>query len=267
MNLQDRLASDPLGAACGCIVWIPISVWIVSAIHWMVSADLEVLFGVLSIAIAAGLGILTVNPPVQGMSPWLCASTTASIVFFPAVRSSMNRRALGAIDVQQLERFYGALLKRPDNAGALIRLAELLYIRGFPANAIGLGEKALQSLPVNLFAAEHQMVQAWKQQVRGRSLPTSTPCLNCGYENKLDDLHCQGCGTPYIVDLAKGKWLARGSAKKLIAVWIGLVIAFVGIPTSVELAKTSSTLALVAIGLQVLVAVAVIFLGFSRVKR
>ena len=196
MNLQDRLASDPLGAACGCFVWIPIAVWIISMVHWMISGEVETLFGLITIGVAIGLGMVAVNPPGPSLSPLIFCAVCATVLFFPLARLAMNRHALASIDIEQLEKYYAALLARPDNAGALIRLAELLYIRGFPSNAIALGEKALVALPANLFRAEHKMVNAWKFQVSGRNSFAATTCLNCGHSNNPIDLHCQNCAAP-----------------------------------------------------------------------
>ena len=264
MNFQERLASDPLGAICGCVIWIPIAVWTISIIHWMVSSEIEVLFGVLALGSAIGLGVLTVNPPHPGLSPLILMAVVVTVVFFPLARTAINRSALAAIDIEQMDKYYEAFLQRPDNAGAQIRLAELLYIRGMRANAIALGERALLKLPISHFRSEHQMVGSWKLQSNAMSMKPVTRCVNCGFENDPADLRCVKCGSAHIMDLARGKWFGVGAGKKLIAVWIGLMSAFVGIPLAAQFAQKSSGLALLAIVAQVIVGIVLVVTAFSK---
>ena len=264
MNFKEHVAADPLGAFSAVFVWVPIAVWVISMVHWMVTAEIETPFGLVAIGVAIGLGVVTASPPAPWLSPLIFTAVMVTVVVFPFVRTAVNRHALAAIDIEQLEKHYEALRMRPDNAGAMIKMAELLYIRGFPAYAVAIGERALVNLPVNLFRAEHQMVSAWKMQ--GASAPKGRlfPCLHCGFGNDPSEINCQQCGYPYVVEMAKGKWLGTGSGRKLIAVWIGLVIAFVGIPASASLAQRSPVLALTVIALQIVAAAVVVYQVFLK---
>lgn len=264
MNFVDRASADPLGAFCACFVWIPIAVWIVSMIHWMVSGDVDTLFGAMAIGVAIALGVATVNPPTPRLSPFILLTIVLTVVLFPYVRMAINQRAFVALDLEQLEKYHDALRFRPDNVAALIKFAEIMYVRGYPASAIGLGERALKSMPENLFRHEHQMVNVWKMQTSGRRLSTTVSCVECGHPNSTSDLHCVKCGKPHVLMMAKGRGASTGLGLKLIGVWVGVVVAFLGIPYAAQLAPVSQPLAVGLIVAQAVVCLLVVYRVFLR---
>ena len=80
----------------------------------------------------------------------------------------------------------------------------------------------------------------------------SLPCVECGTSNPPGELYCRKCGSKFLLDQAKGKWIGRAMVRKLMAVWVALMGVFVGIPLA--LAALPTTPALVAIiGLATLV--------------
>lgn len=263
MNFPDRISADPLGALAGCLVWIPIAVWVVSIIHWLVGGDIDGFPALVSLVVAIGLGMIAVNPPTPALSPLILAATATTVFLFPMVRSALNRHALAAIDMEQLDRAFQGLQQHPNSAGILVRVAELLYIRGLRANALAIGELAIKSLPKSSFQAEHAMVGTWRYRV-GKNEQPKTHCTHCGFENQPTDIVCRRCHRPYLVDLARGRWLGKVSAEKLIVVWIVLMMAFVGVPAATHFAKTNPALALFAIMGQLVLGLLLVIVSFLR---
>lgn len=247
MDFKERLAADPLGAVAACCIWIPIAAWVVTMIGWLITGEVETLTGICAIGLGLGMGIVAAFPPHPSLSPFLLLAAVATVVFTPLVRASYNRRALAAIDIEQLEKHYEALRLKPDNYGAMIKVAEMLFLRGLPGQAIALGDRALKALPANLFRAEHQMVNAWRLRSQDPNLFKPVACLRCGTLNQPGDLECAQCSFPHVIEMARGKWLGKGTVGQLIAVWVGLVLAFVGIPASAMLASRSLVLSVVLI--------------------
>lgn len=263
MNFPERYASDPLGAFAGCLVWIPIAVWIISIVHWLVGGEIEAPFAMLSLIVALGLGMVAVNPPTPTLSPLILAATVCTVVLFPMVRSALNRHALAAIDVEQMERVFENFQQHPNSPSIAVRLAELLFIRGLKANALAIGEDAIKHLPQSVFRAEHQMVATWRLLVPQGETPR-THCPHCGYNNPPTVFSCLRCHRPYVIDLARGKWLGRISAEKLIVIWMVLIMAFVGIPAATQFARVNSGLALFAIIAQLVVGLVILIAAFLR---
>lgn len=264
MTFAERFASHPLAAIAACIVWVPLAVWFVSIIGWMVAGEVEALFGVAAIGVGVGLGVVAAFPPDPALSPLIFAAVVVTTVLFPFARAAMNQRALVAIDIEQMEKFAEALRMKPDNVGAMIKLAELLYKRGFPAQAIALADKALPAMPPNLFRPEHNMVSAWKMVVQDPKLFRPVPCLRCHHPNEPGQLNCENCGYPTVLEMAKGKWLSSGTAKQLIAVWIGILIVVVGLPASAKFSQQSPALAVGLIVLQLAVGIYVVLRTFLQ---
>lgn len=267
MNFAERFASHPLSAVSACIVWIPLAVWIVSVIGWMVTGEVEPLFGFVTLIVGLGLGIVTAFPPDPALSPFIFVAVIVTTVLFPFVRAAVNRHALAAIDIEQMEKYAEALRMKPDNVGAMVKLAELLYKRGFPGQAIALAEKALPSMPPNLFRPEHNMVSAWKMMATSPDMFRPVPCLRCHNPTPPGQLQCSHCGYETVLEMAKGRWLSKGIASQLMAVWVGILIVVVGLPLSVRLTKDFPVLALVLIAFQLAIGVFVVLKTFLKGGR
>ncbi len=264
MNFTDRVAQDPATAMVSCIIWIPIAIWVVSLIQWMVVGEIEGLYGAIGLFAIIGLGILAVSPPVKGLSLWIFFGVSASIVVYPILKTIMNRSSLAAIDSEQIDRYYSELLIRPDNVGAQVKLAELFFIRGLPADAIALGEEALKSMPQNLFRSEHQMVSAWKMQTVGADLLRTFACLRCHQKSPAGKIHCVHCGYQSNVELAKGRWSSDSVVGKFLAAWISILILIVGVPTASKLVQGHLLLGICLLVAEIAACVLVIHRAFLR---
>ncbi len=264
MTFSERVAADPFGFFAAFFVWIPVAVWVVSVVGWMVSGDLEALGGIVAIGVAIGLGVLTAAPPDPRLSPLFFGVTVLTVVMYPFVRTAAHKHAHAKIDIEQIDRHAETLRRKPNDLGAMFRLAELLYKRGLPAQAIALGEKALTGMPANLFRPEHTALSAWKAQATSPGLFRPVACLRCHEPNPPGNLNCASCGYPYVVELAKGRLLGPNTAKQLVAVWIAIVIALVGLPSAAKVAEKSPAMAVVLMAVQVTAGCAILLRSFLR---
>src|SRR5206468_2445505 len=95
-----------------------------------VQAEVDPLFGLGSIALAAALGAIALISPNPIVAPIVLVGTTLIVIAFPGVRALLHKRALGQIDIDLMERAYESLKERPDNIGAKLRIAKSLHARG-----------------------------------------------------------------------------------------------------------------------------------------
>ncbi|MBS1712887.1 MAG: zinc ribbon domain-containing protein [Armatimonadetes bacterium] len=264
MNFTDRVATDPLAAFSACAIWIPIVFVVVTMVGWMIAGEVETLFGLACLGIAVGSGILASNPPVPGLAPWLLASMVATIVLFPIIRAAVLKRALVAIDIDRLERAFEALQARPNDAGAAMKIAEVLFIRGMPGQAIVLAERALAVLPKDAFREEARMVERWKGEHADPAHFRPLSCLHCGNANPVGELYCTRCGRPYLVELARGRWMGEGSVHQILAVWVCLMFAFLGLPVAAQIALRSVPVAAALAVSQVVLGLGVLVWAFRK---
>ena len=229
--LLASLRDDPVTAAVGCAAIIPMIVWVMVVVGWMVMGEMDFMFGTAAIAVALLLGMVAIWPTEPIQAPIALGGLLSLMIVFPIVRRQLDKRALIAIDVEQIEGAYEMLAHKPDNAGAMFRLAERLYQRGLVAHAIGIGEKALQNMPKDLFPEENRAIQVWK---RSAATPRPLPCLDCGCQNSTENVHCQRCGGPYLAAYARGKWLGPTLAIRLVASWVAAMVALVGLPVTLS---------------------------------
>ena len=238
MTFAERVTAEPLHAASACLVMIPVTVWIVSMVGWMVQGDVEFLPGVLSICLAIGLAIGAMNPPVAWMGVLCFVAAVATVLAFVPIRKAISARDLRQMDDDQLRGAYEAWQRHPGNVAAVYRMATLAAQAGRYAEAVALAEQALPSMPVSAFRSEHRAVDAWRQHVVGA--PTTEACPGCGRSNPLGTIQCPGCGGAVVLARLKGR---SGVVGRVMAVWFVAVAALVAGPFVVTLARTQPALA------------------------
>ncbi len=230
MLLRERMFSEPISFLFGCLIWIPLAIWIISLVRWMVSGDVDMILGFLGIGMAILLGYIAINPPAPLVSILAFVAVLGTVVMFPFVRIAMDKRSLKAMDVEDLERAYYALKLRPDNVAARFKIARLLYDMGYPGHALRIAESCIATMPQAFFFEEHRLIMRW------RTTPTSPrafdplPCLDCNHANPPGDVNCASCGAPFLLDRAKGKVMPGSLGKRLMAAWIVMVAVLAGLP-------------------------------------
>jgi len=235
----------------GCLVWIPIAVWVIAMVHWTVQGELDIVVLIAGFFAAIGLGYATMNPPDPAWSPVLFGLVVASIALFPIARVAFARRALEAMEVERAEQAYAYLRVSQNDLGARMKLARVLFAKGFVGEAIKIAEPALQGLPRRLVADEIREFEAWRYQARDPALFRGTACLNCRTMNAPGEIYCSNCGAPFLLDALRGPFSRGGLGRKLVAAWVLAILLFIGIPAASRLTGPGQAPAL--IGLQVVV--------------
>lgn len=227
--LRDHLFENTGSFIAGCAVWVPIGIWVLGLIQWAIQGDIDFLSALAGICVGIGLGATALLSKEPYMAPLILVAVVITMLAFPAVRSSLNKRALAQIDVEAIDRAYEALSMRPGNAAAKFKLAKAVYGKGMPAHAIALAEDAIQQMPEAIFPEEHRILKNWRHY-RVPAGQGDLSCLECNYMCTTGQTHCQRCGAPFLLEHAKGAWVGKGLARKFIAAWVSIVVAIVGIP-------------------------------------
>lgn len=240
MTLTEVLADHPAWLAIACVAWIAIAVWIVSLIGWMIQGDVDGLFGFAGVCVALVLGYFSFMPPTEALRPFTAIAVVGTVIVFPFLRQALNQRALLAIDIEAMENTYEMLRAKPENHLQRFKLARLMYERGHIESALAIGAEALKGMPEKLFTDEHRMVGRWLRQNPHVNPAATVPCIDCGHPNPASALTCERCGQPHLLDLARGRWVGRQFAKRLIAGWIAGILALAGIPLASQLAPAAA---------------------------
>ncbi len=257
-----RVFNSPLAFISGCLVWIPVCIWIVSLVHWMIQGDVDFVWGIVGVFVALLLGITTMLPPRPEMSPFLLAGVLITTVLFPVFRTSLTRRALEAVDIDAIEDAYEMLRLKPENHVVRFKFAKLLYKRGMRGSAMAFAEQALANLPASAFFEEHRMFESWKRSLQLGAVPDKwLVCLECGERNDLGTFVCTKCHSEFLIDHIRGRWVGRNLARKLLSAWAALMLALIGIPLAGLLLER--TMAAGVIVLLLVAATGIVAIGFG----
>ena len=257
--LRDQIFNNPGSLLAGCLIWVPIGIWVLSLVHWSVQGDMDVLSAIAGIFVGIGLGMTALIAREPYMAPLILTAVLLTMFAFPVVRSVLNKRALDQIDIEAIARAYEMLSQNPTNAPAKFKLARTIYNKGMPVQAIQIAEVAIKDMPEAVFPEENRILKTW----RGYRIPAGTGSLNCpecGTANAAGQIYCLKCGSRFLLEHARGAWVGRSLARKFVASWTAIVVALVGIPF-VGGALPPGAAIPVIIGLMVL-AVAVLYVTF-----
>jgi len=254
----DRIAQHST-ALVGCLAWLPLAVWIMACVHWMIGGDIDVITGFAGIAVAVGLGYEAINPPVPQLAPLTVVAVFVTVIMFPFVRTAMDKKALRNIDIEALEKSYAALYQRPDNVMAKIKIARVLWDLGVCGHAIRIVESQLPSMPLRFFAEDIRMLKRWHMARVEARFFAPVDCAECQTSNEAGLLFCRQCGTPFLIDFVKGRVVGTRLGKKLMAAWISLIAVLIGIPAAQALPPIPSIVVIVTM---MIFAVTIVFLAF-----
>lgn len=251
-----------LSIAVGCMVWVPIAAWTVCMIQWMIGDEVDVITGILCIAVGLVLGAYTMMSKDPVTRPYFVLAALSMLVLFPWVRSLLEKRSLANLEVEMLERAYENLGMHPTHLGAKLRIARALYARGLYRQAITLAEKSLENTPKRLAEEEFRMVREWR-----RDSPDFAPlkwmsCQSCHCNNAPTDFFCGHCARPLWISVAKHGAFSPETANTLLLIWIGGVFGLIGIPMAAAYVPAQLK-APVVVGILIVVATFV----FGAVRR
>jgi len=247
VTFQERVLSDPTTFALSGLVWVVVALWVVSMISWMIQGDVDGGFGIVACFVAIVLGVMTTSPPAKGLTPYFFSAVVGTMITYPIVRRYLNRREMNQMDLDQVERAYEVLRERPDNLSALLRIARVLYERGLAEHAVALGQTALKNVPRDRFHDEYRELNKWKMATRDPALFGSVACLHCRASNAPGTVFCSRCRSPLMLDYVRGGWNSAGAGRKLIAVWILLMFALVGVPLATRLPAVGTVATIVVL--------------------
>lgn len=208
----------------------PITVWLISLVHWLIQGDIDGISWFLGMTAGAMLGVLTIKPPVAVISPICCGLAWVIVLAYTLVRNMVERAQLVAIQLDVLQGAVEQLRERPDNIGTKLKIAKLVYDRGLTSSAIAVAESALKNVPAGPFDAEMKMLTDWKQTAGNPSVFRSLPCLECGHLNPAGDVDCSRCKAPVLLHYAQGKWVGPNLLRRVVFGFIGVLVPVLGIP-------------------------------------
>ncbi|MDR3687828.1 MAG: hypothetical protein P4L46_00515 [Fimbriimonas sp.] len=254
----ERLAQHST-ALIGCLAWLPLSVWIMACVHWMIGGDIDGLTGFGGIAVALGLGYEAINPPVPQLAPMTVIAVFITVVMFPFVRSAMDKKALRNIDIDELVKAYNSLSMRPDNVLAKIKIARVLWDLGVCGHAIRIVESQLPHMPPRFFGEDIHMLKRWHMMKLEARFFSPISCTECQTSNEAGLVYCRQCGSAFLIDFVKGRVIGTRLGKKLIASWTALVAILIGIPAAEAMPPVASIPAILAM---MVVAVLIVYFAF-----
>lgn len=218
----------------GCMVWLPISVWVYSLISWSIMGEVDAVLGLLGAALGIVVGVAIMLQPNEQLTPFLLLAVFLMVAVFPALRSYHTKREFARMDIEAMENAYEQLSLRSGNLGATMRIARIAYRRGWVAHAVAAAEAALEPFPKSLVADDLREVRAWRNQLEPHHHHSLT-CLECARPNPPGQLWCSSCRAPILLDHARGAWLGTAAARRLVGAWLAGVASLVGIPVAATL--------------------------------
>jgi len=264
MDLRTTLLENPFSLLLGLFAIAPAMVWIISLINWMIMQEIDAISGILGIVIAAILCAIAIKPPTPAAGPLAFLALLTIVIMVPILRNILNKRQLIMVDVEVIDRGYEALVEKPDNFSAKLRIARALYATGVHGAAYSILDKLLAGASPSTFGEELRMLRQWREKLTSADAQ-KLRCLECGTANPLDELYCTKCGRRYLRDHAMGMWVASTMVRKLVAVWIATTASIFGIPIVAQALDPTSSL--VAIPLLLVLAVFAIWYGFRTKKE
>lgn len=239
-----------------------VALCVVLVVHRMIDGDMPAAPGLGAILALIAILWLCVWPPHPLVPAIALVSVVALMVTFPFAERQLADVELREYDVERLERAVRALEQKSDNPSALFEAARWLYVQGFHADAIAMGDAALRMLSdkrdevrnVSIreqFRAEDQMVSRWKRSPIAPVHPSAYGCPACRTVNPPGTLFCNGCRRPYLLDRVKKVDLRARFWGRLVLTWALIGGVIVG-ASSVGLVVTG-VLRIVAVGVGVVV--------------
>lgn len=240
------IARNPLGFVGACLVWIPLAIWIIAVIQWMIAAEIDVITGFVSLGVAFCLGYFTSNPPQPWIGHLFFFTSIATVCAFPFVRAGFTKRHLNAIDVDLMKESYELLRMKKNHSGAMLKMARILADKGHFGQAIPVADQALQGLPAAHFHIEIAEVKGWRTLVNPATV-YKLYCAKCDAPSPAGTLFCPRCDHELLLDLISFHVMPAGKGRRLLTAWVILAALILIIPLATEFLPLGAAL-LVIIG-------------------
>jgi hypothetical protein len=221
--------NSTIDLVCATLIWIPVTIGILSFIGWAIQGEVEPLVGFAGIVISLSLGGLAIVPNTRHLAPFLLVAALGAMILIPMARAQHEKWEHAKIDLGRVERAYELLRRDRNNIEAKMRIAKVLYQRGYVPQAVTLAEKALDKAPRAVFEEEFRMLRQWQVHPIAQPVP-SLVCIECGSKNKPGEVFCGKCRAPILLHYARGSWVAPNAFRRMLLIWVAGGLSIVGIP-------------------------------------
>lgn len=258
-RLEDQIKANPAAFMAGCVAFIPVAIWVISMVNWMIMGEVDGIFGTLAIGVAITLGIFTANPPRPELAPLFLLALLVMICLWPVIRASADARLDHVSKLDEIDRAYERLSLGRRDPGAIFKLAAACHQLGMKGPAMVMAEEVLPQLDKKYFGEQHALYESWRRETPIHGMFNPTTCPNCGEQNGPGLPFCPRCGEPQYLTLAENGWRPSSLSARVIGAWISGITVIVVIPV---IGGTAWPLPLKLTLISVLVALA----GFTLVK-
>jgi hypothetical protein len=228
--MLDVIKGNPHAFAVGCVVWIPVAIWVYSMISWMVLGEIDVIFGTAAVGLALVLGFLTSSPTDPRMAPLFFVAIISMICVWPFLLAGANARIEWISRIDEVERAYERLDSNAKDPGALFKLANALRKFGLEGAAIRMGEQSVAKLDKKYFGQYIEEVEKWKSSIADPDPFRPTQCPACKMKNGPGIPYCPRCGEKQYLAIANQFWRPQSFAGRIIGAWIAGLSAAILIP-------------------------------------
>jgi hypothetical protein len=216
----------------GCMVWLPVGIWTISMIQWMIAGEVEPLVGIISIGIGLALGGYTMMTKDTHLRPYFVIGALSMVVIYPFLNKAKNDHDNNQLDFEIMERAYEQLGTNPKHLGAQFKIARALQSRGHTLEAVTLLKKATEGIQKRIIEPEMRTLRQWEAELAMRS-PDSRKAVQCPFCSRttpMDQFFCAICGRPVWYPIAKNAPFGPNVTSKLLMIWTGSVMGLIGIP-------------------------------------
>jgi hypothetical protein len=209
-------------------VLIPLSFWVYSLISWMITDEVEFIYGFFGLVLALMAGGFVIMRAADPISPYVNGAVWTLVLLYPFYLQYKRRRELILLDFEAMENAYEQLSFRPNNLGAVMRIATVAFKYGAREHAILAAEKALEPFPRQHVADDWRQVTFWRSY--GDLDETKIiRCQKCGRPVEPGPVFCPECGYWYLLAYVRGQWTDSDMGKRLLVVWLWAILALVGL--------------------------------------
>lgn len=245
--LGELIGKHPEYLIFGLGAWVIASVWILMLVGKMITLEIDAVLGAFGVGLAFGLAYMSVNPAVPILQPISILVLYTSGIMIPLMKIAYERQQVKSVDIDGVEKAYEGFVFRPNNPSAQIRMARHLYNLGVRGHALVLAEGALPQLPRRYFPDEYRMVESWRRYPPSKSELEPIVCVECGFANAAGNIHCQRCGGRFLLYRVQGRIVSKTLGRRLLAAWIIMVLAMVGIPFAATVGGVKGMIAVLVI--------------------
>lgn len=223
-----KIAERPNAFVMGLMTFMPACLAGYMVMSWVVMGEIDFFEGVAYLMLIVFLIYLTIDPPIDILSPIAFVALFASILVYPIAEALRNRKLLREITTDNIESCYQQLGLNPNDGLKMMRLARAMEELGFLTNAIGLGERAISLLPDAAITNEKMDVRHWHSELANAKRGGPLKCLNCHNIPAPHLAFCDKCASPFLLIQAGGNSVDRNDVKHYalaFGIGLGLLIA------------------------------------------